>query len=55
MEDETVRKKRKVVITDHDDDDDASVGSNPDVDYEDGEVLEEPAGDEEDLLDNIYE
>ena len=54
MDDELVPKRRRVIIAE-DEDDNQSLGSNPDVDYEDGEELEEPEGDEEDLMDNIYE
>ena len=54
MDDELVPKRRRVIIAE-DEDDNQSLGSNPDVDYEYGEELEEPEGDEEDLMDNIYE
>ena len=55
MEEESISKRRKIVITDYDDEEKEDVGSNPDVEYEDGEVLEEPEGEEEDLMENIYE
>lgn len=50
--DEEEPKRRRIVIAD--DDDQESVNSNPDVEYEDGDALEE-AEDAEDLMENIYE
>jgi len=57
MDDENTAKRRKIVIADDDDEADAdSVDSNPDIDYQDGEINEEIGEDDgEDLMENVYE
>ena len=58
MDDENVAKRRRIVIADDEEEmgDNESVTSNPDVEYDDGEIDEEIREDDgEDLMDNIYE
>ena len=56
MEDENAAKRRKIVIADDEEEEAESVDSNPDVDYDEGEINEEVQEDDgEDLMDNIYE
>lgn len=48
-------KRRRVTINEDDDEIDDDINSNPDLDYEDGDMLEDEGEDGEDLLENIYE